>query len=511
MADIALNSAVRSNLRTMQSTTELLNRTEERLSTGKKVNSALDNPSSFFTAKSLERRSGDLGTLLDNVSNSVQTLEAADNGIKGISDILESLKSTARSAQQSELAVDTKAQLKSVVMSGLQGDNLLSNDTTTAAVSTTFAGVEATDATHSGGALTVNGATVNISANDTAAQVKTKIDSLNITGLSVTDNAGVLEFELESGDDINIGGSSTLLDSLGLIADGATTTSVSSTNGTLATTTSGASALKDTTLTFADKYGALKTVTFASSKGADNVDTIDELNSWLKTNDVQLQASVDNEGDDDAQLVFETTNAIANSVPKVATGSAIGAAAAFASGAFSAPVLDQSAAEVRSNYADDYNSALEEILKLAQDSDYNGVNLLNGDDLSIVFNESGSSQLEVKGVEFSAEGLGLDSISAEDFYDSASINSVIDRIEAAMQTVEDQSAKFGSQLQIVQTREDFTKSMIGTLEDGALALTGADTNEEAANLATLQTRQSLIVSSLSISTQQESAVLQLLQ
>jgi flagellin len=88
---------------------------------------------------------------------------------------------------------------------------------------------------------------------------------------------------------------------------------------------------------------------------------------------------------------------------------------------------------------------------------------------------------------------------------------VIDRIEAAMQTVEDQSAKFGSQLQIVQTREDFTKSMIGTLEDGALALTGADTNEEAANLATLQTRQSLIVSSLSISTQQESAVLQLLQ
>ena len=77
--------------------------------------------------------------------------------------------------------------------------------------------------------------------------------------------------------------------------------------------------------------------------------------------------------------------------------------------------------------------------------------------------------------------------------------------------LEAQSSKFGSQLQIVQTRQEFTKNMVATLEDGASALTDADTNEEAANLATLQTRQSLIVSSLSISTSSEQNILQLLR
>ena len=109
MADITLNSAVRSNLRTLQATTELMSRTEERLSTGKKVNSALDNPTNFFTAQSLERRAGDLSSLLDSVSNSVQTLEAADNGISAITDLVEQMKSTARSAQQSSSAIGTRA------------------------------------------------------------------------------------------------------------------------------------------------------------------------------------------------------------------------------------------------------------------------------------------------------------------------------------------------------------------------------------------------------------------
>ncbi|MFD1704443.1 flagellin [Methylopila henanensis] len=511
MADITLNSAVRSNLRSMQQTTELLNRTEERLSTGKKVNSALDNPASFFTAQSLDRRASDLGTLLDNVKNSIQTLEAADNGIKAITDLVESLKSTARSAQQSPLAVSTKASLTSATMNGLSGDNLLSMNTVTPAVATTFDGVEDVDATHSGGALTVNGATVNIPANATAAQVKTAIDSLNISGLNVVDNGGTLEFELESGADLTIGGSSTLLDSLGLIADGSTATSATSTNGTLSTTTSGDSLLKDKTLTFTDKFGALKTVTFASSPGADNVDTIDELNAWLLNNDVQLTASIPKEGEAGAKLAFQTTNAIAADTPIAATGTATGAGAVFGSGGFAAPVLDQDAATKRSNFATDYNDFLSEIAKLAKDATYNGVNLLNGDDLDVIFNEDGSSRLEVKGVQFDAEGLGLASISAEDFYDSDSIEKIIDTLEAALATIEAQSAKFGSQLAIVQTRETFTKDMIGTLQDGSLALVGADTNEEAANLATLQTRQQLIVSSLSISTQQESAVLQLLQ
>ena len=73
MSEVVLSSAVRSNLLNLQSTAELLGKTQTRLATGKKVNSALDNPTNFFTASSLNSRAADLGRLLDSVSNAIQT------------------------------------------------------------------------------------------------------------------------------------------------------------------------------------------------------------------------------------------------------------------------------------------------------------------------------------------------------------------------------------------------------------------------------------------------------
>lgn len=395
MNDVVLNSAVRANLRDMQSTTELLNQTEKRLSSGKKVNSALDNPASFFTAQSLDRRANDLNSLLDSVNSSINTLKAADNGIKAITKVVESLKATARSALQSPLAVETKAAVTSADLgTGVTKDNLL-------------------------------GGTV-----------------------------------LAAGD----------------------------------------------TLIVKDTAGADQTVTFGTAAG--QVDSIDELNKFFNDNDVQLDASFDLAT---GELKLQADNSIANSTPLDIAGTATGAGNAFTAVAFSDPVLDDAAAEKRANYAADFNSALKEINTLAKDANYNGVNLLGGDDLEVIFNEDGSSKLEVNGVVFDAAGVGVSEIQDSQFYDSSSINAVIDQLDAALKTIESQSSKFGMQLQIVQTRQTFTKDMVGTLQDGAHTLTGADTNEEAANLATLQTRQSLIVSSLSISTQQESAILQLLR
>lgn len=397
MADVVLNSAVRSNLRTLQSTTDLLNQTEERLATGRKINSALDGPASFFTANALGRRASDLSSLLDSVASSVKTLEAADNGIKAITEIVEGLKATARAALQSPLAVDVKSNIQSADL-----------------------GAGATSANLLGGTAS----------------------------------------PLAAGD----------------------------------------------TLVVKDKTGANVTVTFGA--GAGQVDSLEELNKAFNDTDVLLDATFDLSN---RKLTIAADNTIANSTPVAATGTATGATNAFVSGTFTAPVLDPDAALKRANFTDDYNASLQEIDTLAKDSNYNGVNLLMGDDLDVIFNEDGSSKLDVKGVQFDADGVGLSSIAAEDFYDSGSIQNVLDQIDGAFQTIEAQASKFGSQLQIVQTREVFTKDMIGTLEGGAHALTAADTNEEAANLATLQTRQQLIVSSLAISTQQESAVLQLLR
>src|SRR4051794_23174642 len=99
-SNITLSAGVRSNLLNLQNTAGLKDLTQGRLSTGKKVNSALDNPSNFFTAAALSSRSSDLSSLLDGISNGIQTLKAADNGIKSITSSIESLQATVRQARQ---------------------------------------------------------------------------------------------------------------------------------------------------------------------------------------------------------------------------------------------------------------------------------------------------------------------------------------------------------------------------------------------------------------------------
>jgi flagellin len=97
--DISLTSGMRSNLISLQGTVDLLNRTQERLSTGKKVNSALDNPLSYFTAKALNSRASDLSGYKDAMSEAVQTIKAADTGITAIESLIAQAKAVAASAK----------------------------------------------------------------------------------------------------------------------------------------------------------------------------------------------------------------------------------------------------------------------------------------------------------------------------------------------------------------------------------------------------------------------------
>src|ERR1044071_332816 len=101
MADITLSAGVRQNLLSLQSTAQLMAQTQNRLATGKKVNSALDNPNNFFTAQGLEGRASDLSGLLDSMSNAVQTVKAANDGITAISKLVDSAKALANQALQS--------------------------------------------------------------------------------------------------------------------------------------------------------------------------------------------------------------------------------------------------------------------------------------------------------------------------------------------------------------------------------------------------------------------------
>lgn len=306
MAEVTLTSALRSNLLSLQNTQMLLNQTEQRLATGKKVNSALDNPSAFFASQSLTNRATDLGNLLDAQGQAVETLKATDSGITSITNFLQQAKAVAQQA------------------------------------------------------------------------------------LNESNSAG--------------GGAPT----------------------------------------------------------------------------------------DAADLEAQ------------------------------------------------FNEILKQITSLAKDANYQGINLLNDatHSLTVTYNEDGSSTQKIQGVDFTAGstsantaaskggGLGIQDASAATNTTSknweaavsagpppvsAAINiqASIDQVDAALTKVRAQASTFGTNLSIIQTRQDFTTNIINTLKAGSDALTLADTNEEGANLLALQTAQQLGIQSLSLASQANQSVLRL--
>jgi len=155
---------------------------------------------------------------------------------------------------------------------------------------------------------------------------------------------------------------------------------------------------------------------------------------------------------------------------------------------------------------DDFNTVLAQIDTLVADSDYRGTNLLNGDNLTTTFDEDRENTLTTEGVDFTSTGLGID---GGTFADSSAISDALTQTRDALTSVRDFGQSIANDLAIIETRRDFTESTINTLEAGADDLTVADQNEEGANLLALQTRQQLGVTSLSLASQSQQAVLRL--
>ena len=163
MSDIVLSAGVRSNLLQLQQTADFMTRTQTRLSSGKRVNSALDNAINFFTAQGLDNRANDLSGLLDSMSNAINTIQAANNGLSAITKLVQSAQSlvsqarqTSDTAAQNTLATQFDALLVQIGQlagdSGFNGINLLGGDSLTvnfnedATSKTTVTGVDYTNA-----------------------------------------------------------------------------------------------------------------------------------------------------------------------------------------------------------------------------------------------------------------------------------------------------------------------------------------------------------------------------
>lgn len=140
VSDISLTAGMRNNLLALQKTSHQLATTQDRLSSGKRVNSALDNPTNFFAAQAANNRASDLNDRKDMMAEAVQTIKAADNGITAITALIQSAKGLASAAQgtsdtaaqatyQSQYAT-IKSQINTLSSdSGYRGTNLLTGNT----------------------------------------------------------------------------------------------------------------------------------------------------------------------------------------------------------------------------------------------------------------------------------------------------------------------------------------------------------------------------------------------
>src|SRR5881628_785140 len=129
MSNIVLSASVRQNLLSLQSTADLLATTQQRLSTGKKVNTALDNPTNFFTAQGLDNRASDISNLLDGINNGVQVLQAANTGITSLQKLVDTAKSIANQVLQTTVGYSSKSTATSVAALGGTAANLVDGAT----------------------------------------------------------------------------------------------------------------------------------------------------------------------------------------------------------------------------------------------------------------------------------------------------------------------------------------------------------------------------------------------
>ena len=364
---IHLSAAVRQNLLSLQSTADMMSKTQNRLATGLKVNSALDNPGSFFTASSLNNRASDLGGLLDDMGQAVQTLKAADEGIQSITKLVEAAKGKANQALQSSSTADRRK----------------------------FAG----------------------EYNDLLGQIEDLAKDAGYSGKNLL--AG-------TGNDLSVV----------FNEDGTSKLGVSAVDYTDTTSALG---LADLTV------GVVSTATVAVSA----LEAGDEAGDTLSFSAGSTSATID-----------------------------------YGAGTTAAQVV----------------TALNAVDGVEASSDGTTVTITStSGQISLDDNDTTANLATVTGTGYVQGTFDTDS----------GINTSLTALSDALNTLRSQASTFGTNLTVVENRQQFTNRLINTLEEGAGKLTLADTNEEGANLLALQTRQQLSSTSLSFASQADQNVLRL--
>ena len=473
MANTILSNGVRNNLLTLQQTTAQQSVIQNRLATGRKVNSAIDNPVNYFTAMSLGDRAGQLNGLLDGISNGIQTIQAASKGIDGITKLVNSLQSTIKQAQAdaaqnrptitgtgtalsspAEAAVTSKS-LKDIALDKRIGENgqagppYVTNTATAATPSS--AGDLGFDLLGPAGTNTANQMVIQIGKGAATGTDLTEITLAIDANTTVRDvvnainSSGVASAFVDEKGQLNVKGAGSEKLSVGIGVGGA------------------AAVAGPPAVSAAD--GALAAARTAATNGT--------------TNGLFGLATTDRTAGKDSSNITSAT---------------------------------------RSNLIDQFNDLRNKIDDLAKDAGFNGINLLAGDRLTIQFNEkTGKNQtkLDIQGSNLTADNLGIPrGVNTQltgfiNFQNDMDLDKATESLTNALTSLKSLASTLGSNLSVAQTRQDFTKEMANVLTTGAGNLVLADPNEEGASLLALNTRQQLSQTALSLANQADQGVLRL--
>jgi flagellin len=495
MSGISLSQGVRSDLKALQETAVELSVTQGRLATGKKVNTAIDNPSAFFTSQSLSNRAAGLNALLDSIGQAQQTLEEAAKGLSSISALVQTAKSIAQRARNTPPPVTDYAAV---------------SQTSTADVSAETAGT-VTGSVDTSGAFTavVDGLQIQVGASTytvrqpsapTPEGINAIVADINNTlGLGA---GGAVTASLDpSGKHVLLTANNTDVGFNVLASAAATALGISGQSGTSTNLLQAVSGLSGTSFTVQANGGSTKTIAFGN--GGVQVSTFAELQAALVGTGVTATLTPNGLAQN-ITLGVAGTHGTQNSLT---TSSTALAALGFAGGQDLGLATTPNSG--RAGDQSQYNELLAQIDSMARDSSYNGIDLLLGDNLNVHLNETGGSSYAIAGVTFDAAGLGLATLPGTEFQSNATIDDVIAALDTALTTLSAQASNFGLSVSTLQIRLDFTKSGVNILQAGADNLVLADANQEGANLLALQTRQSLSTTALSLTAQSDQAVLKL--
>ena len=631
VSNITLTSPIRSNLLSLTNIAKQMDKTQLILATGKKVNTALDNASAYYQARSLTNHSADLNALLDAMDQGIQTIEAASQGIETATSLLDQMQSITTQAgavgqalSKEDLqtmvgtngaVVETADELRDAINSGKEticvyGNIDLGDITDTGGIS-----LQANQKLVGAGYFGDNVTECSIIATSTAAnslinitQGGCLVSDLSIDYINTVDNG------MANGIYVNGAGASAKLSNLDIVfekdqANSAYCGAIRPNNGaavdlygdidikTSGRYALGISAYSSVVINIHSDANINITTSGESSHGIytfrqaiTSIDAGADVNintsgyracgihtvTNSKTNiagNIQITTSgqygygIVKSGTDSgnytfvastAQIYFNTSyveiwhakdSGAGNNILEIAQGAKL----AFEkndnvkwyevsqdykdendSGAnkhiradnittmipgisettpWTLPTEietdDEDDADTKVNvteYQSQFNSVLGEYNKLINDCSYQGINLLKGGNLKVVFNEHRSHVFNVLGQDITAAAIGLN----EALWQTASdINRSVSELTQAITTLRSLAESLGNQYSIIQTRADFTEGLTDILETGADDLTLADMNEASAQYLSLQTRQQLALNSLSLAAQSAQSVLSL--